>query len=205
MELGLRGERLHLWRGERHVLQGVDLALGRGEALEVRGANGAGKTTLLRTLATLAWPEEGRVLWNGVDVRRDLPSFHSAIAYVGHESPLKGDLTAQENLLYWVGIRRSLTPETLSKSLERVGGARWKDRPVRTLSAGQRRRVALAGLVGLGASLWLLDEPTTNLDDEGQQLVSELIQEHTARGGMAVMAIHHDLRLAGVSLRRLDL
>ena len=205
MAQGLRGERLHLWRGERHVLRGVDLQLGHGEALQVRGSNGAGKTTLLRTLAALAWPEEGRVLWNGEDVRRNLPAFHGALAYIGHESPLKGDLTANENLRYWAGVRRKLSHEHLRSCLERVGAARWADRPVRTLSAGQRRRVALAGLAALGASLWLLDEPTTHLDAEGQQLVAQLIQEHIAQGGMVVMAIHHEVVLAAGSLHRLDL
>ncbi len=204
MERGLRGERLHSWRGDRHVLRGVDLKLENGQVLQVRGANGAGKTTLLRTLATLAWPEEGRVLWNGEDVRRDLPAFHAALAYLGHEAPLKGDLTGFENLRYWVGLRRRLLPSQLRAGLSRTGGAEWADRPVRTLSAGQRRRVALAGLVALGATLWLLDEPTTNLDVDGQQLVAQLIQEHAASGGMVVMAMHHDLPLAG-ELHRLDL
>jgi heme exporter protein A len=205
LEAGLRGERLHLWRGDRHVLRGIDLELKRGQVLQVRGANGAGKTTLLRTLAALAWPEEGRVLWNGEDVRRDLPAFHSELAYVGHESPLKGDLTALENVRYWAGIRRRLSAGEVSASLDRVGAVEWRDRQVRTLSAGQRRRVALAGLVALGASLWLLDEPTTNLDREGQQLVAQLIQEQVAMGGLVVAALHYELEIPGADLHRLDL
>jgi heme exporter protein A len=194
-----------LWRGERHVLRGVELQLRGGEVLQVCGANGSGKTTLLRTLCGLAHPEEGRVLWNGEDVRRDLLNFHAALAYVGHESPLKSDLTAGENLHYWAGIRRSLSSAELNLALACVGSAECRDRLVRTLSAGQKRRVALAGLALLGASLWLLDEPTTNLDAEGQEIVGQMIQEHVRHGGLVVAAVHHELVLAPTIARRLDL
>lgn len=204
-ELGLRGERLHLWRGERHVLRGLSFEAQRGQVMQVRGANGAGKTTLLRTLCGLAHPEEGRVLWNGEDVRRDLPAFHAALAYIGHESPLKADLTASENLRYWSGIRRRHTAAELARALERVGGLEWSGRPVRTLSAGQRRRVALAGLIVLGATLWLLDEPTTNLDASGLELVGELIDQHCAEGGIVIAAQHHELNLRIAAVQRVDL
>lgn len=205
MGWSLKGERLHLWRGERHVLRGIDLEVHPGEALQVCGANGSGKTSLLRVLCGLAHPEEGRVLWNGADVRRDMPAYHSMLAYVGHESPLKADLTARENIRYWAGIRRTFSSDDLDAALERVGGAEWGDRPIRTLSAGQKRRVALAGLVLLGAALWLLDEPTTNLDSDGQRLVGQIIQDHLARGGLVVAAVHHELVLATSPVHRLEL
>src|SRR5215472_1721346 len=132
----LEVENLHLWRGERHVLRGVQFALARGACLEVCGANGSGKTSLLRTLCGLMYPEEGRVLWNGADVRRDLPAFHTALAYLGHEPPLKADLTARENLRYWIGVRRRLAACELDAVLARVGAASLSERLVRTLSAG---------------------------------------------------------------------
>ncbi|HUI60708.1 MAG TPA: cytochrome c biogenesis heme-transporting ATPase CcmA [Steroidobacteraceae bacterium] len=196
---------LHLWRGDRHVLRGLEFSLGGSECLQVTGSNGSGKTSLLRTLCGLMWPEQGRVLWGGSDIRRDMPAFHTDLAYIGHEPPLKADLTPRENLLYWAGIRRRLTGDEANDALSRVGAAAWGDRPVRTLSAGQKRRVALAGLMLLAAPLWLLDEPTTNLDAEGQQLVSSLIREQLARGGLVVAAVHHELTLAGSALRRLEL
>ena len=189
----LEVENLHLWRGERHVLRGVQFALARGACLEVCGANGSGKTTLLRTLCGLIYPEEGRVLWNGENVRRDLPAFHAALAYLGHEPPLKSDLTARENLHYWIGIRRRVEAEELTAALTRVGALSFCERHVRTLSAGQRRRVALAGIALLAVPLWLLDEPVTNLDAEGRELVADLIREHLARGGMVVAAVHQGL------------
>jgi heme exporter protein A len=189
----LEVENLHLWRGDRHVLRGVQFALDRGACLEVTGVNGAGKTSLLRTLCGLIHPEEGRVLWNGADVRRDLPAYHASLAYLGHEPPLKADLNARENLRYWIGVRRRLGTHELDQALTRVGAAAWCERLVRTLSAGQRRRVALAGLALLAVPLWLLDEPTTNLDTEGRQLVGSLISEQLARGGLVIAAVHQGL------------
>jgi heme exporter protein A len=201
----LEVENLHLWRGERHVLRGLHFVLARGACLEVCGANGSGKTTLLRTLCGLIYPEEGRVLWNGENVRRDLPAFHAALAYLGHDPPLKSDLTARENLHYWIGIRRRILSEELTAALARVGALPFCERRVRTLSAGQRRRVALAGLALLAVPLWLLDEPTTNLDTEGRELVGGLIREQLARGGMVVAAVHHGLPQTVHPVTRLEL
>ena len=203
--LGLRGEGLHLWRGDRHILRGVSLELRSGEVVQLTGSNGAGKTTLLRTLSGLIYPEEGRVLWGGEDIRNDLRAFHAQLAYLGHEPPLKADLTARENLRYWIGVRRTLAGSDLEKALDDVGADEWRERATRTLSAGQRRRVALAGLKLLGAPLWLLDEPTTNLDTAGQSLVARMIEEQVARGGMVLAAVHHELAVAGVNLRHMQL
>ncbi len=204
-DCSLQAENLHLWRGDRHVLRGVGLSVTGGECLLVTGANGAGKTSLLRTLSALMYPEEGRILWSGQDVRRDLPGYHADLAYIGHEPPLKLDLSARENLQYWVGLRRPLGSRDLDAALERVGADHWRDRPVRTLSAGQKRRAALAGLILMAVPLWLLDEPTTNLDSQGQSLVRTLIEEHLGQGGLAVAAIHHDLSLSAPGVRRLEL
>jgi heme exporter protein A len=205
MTTNLRGERLDLWRGERHVLAGLDLAAGAGELLLVTGANGSGKTTLLRTLCGLMHLEEGRILWQGRNVREDLAAYHAQLVYLGHAPPLKGDLTAHENLKFWVGIRRDVSREEILAALERVGGAGWSERPVRTLSAGQRRRVALAGVSLFAAPLWLLDEPTTNLDGDGQRLVGTLVDERLRSGGIVIAAVHQDLPVSCADIRRVEL
>ncbi|MGH8227010.1 MAG: cytochrome c biogenesis heme-transporting ATPase CcmA [Steroidobacteraceae bacterium] len=204
-ELSLRCENLHLWRGERHVLRGLALEVGSGEVLQVTGVNGAGKTTLLRALCGMLYLEEGRVLWGGRDVRDDLPAFHGALTYLGHEPPLKADLTAGENLRYWVGLRRRLTAAQIASALEQVGVPGLAGELVRTLSAGQKRRVALAALLLLSVPLWLLDEPTTNLDTAGQRLIGTLIEQHARGGGLAVAAVHHEMFVSSQYLRRLEL
>jgi heme exporter protein A len=203
--LGLRGEGLHLWRGDRHILRGVSLELRSGEVVQLTGSNGAGKTTLLRVLGGLIYPEEGRVLWAGANIREDLRAYHAQMAYVGHEPPLKSDLNARENLRYWVGVRRPLTASDIDKALDDVSADEWRERATRTLSAGQKRRVALAGLKLIGAPLWLLDEPTTNLDTAGQSLVNRMIEEHVKSGGMVIAAVHHELSLASMTPRPVQL
>ena len=205
-EFCLKGENVHLWRGDHHVLRGVRFEVGAGECLQLTGANGTGKTTLLRTVCGLAYAEGGEITWRGQNIREDMRAFHAQLAYLGHEPPLKSELTARENLHYWVGVRRRLGRRELDQALERVGGNQWAGRPVRTLSAGQKRRAALAGLTLMRVPLWLLDEPTTNLDAAGQKLVGTIIDEHVQAGGVALAAVHHELAVSRPdSLRRMEL
>jgi heme exporter protein A len=201
----LRAENLHLWRAERHVLKGVELTLNGGELLQLTGANGAGKTTLLRALCGLNHLEEGRVFWNQRDVREDRDGFHAALIHLGHEPPLKPDLSGVENLRFWIGMRRHVGPAAIHEALVRTGAGEFAMRPVRTLSAGQRRRVALAGLLVAAVPLWLLDEPTTNLDSGGQELVAALLDAHLAAGGLAIAAVHHRLAIEPARVRELNL
>ena len=188
---------LHVFRGERHVLRGVSFSAHSGSCLQVKGANGSGKTTLLRTLCGLVHMESGAVNWRGLPVSRDWRAFLRGLTYLGHDAPLKADLTGSENLAFWVGLRRAVLPAELREGLARTGASRFSDRPVSTLSAGQRRRIALAGLWLMGTPLWVLDEPTTNLDADGRSLVDELVSESIARGGIVIAAVHQPLALAG--------
>jgi heme exporter protein A len=194
---GLGVERVHVWRGDRHVLQGVSLDVRPGELLHVAGPNGAGKTTLLRVVSGLLRPEDGAVTWRGTSIVAARTEYQQSMAYASHEPALKSDLTALENLRFAVGLKRRVTPAELHASLERVGVARCADLPARVLSAGQRRRVAMARVLAFCAPLWLLDEPFTNLDAAGSALVSRLLEEHIAAGGFALVVAHQELNLAG--------
>jgi heme exporter protein A len=201
---GLTVEKIHVWRGDRHVLRGVSLDLAPGELLQVAGPNGTGKTTLLRVACGLLRPEQGRVAWCGRPIAAMRPQFQSALAYAAHEPALKGDLTALENLRYLVGLKRPVRTAELEAALERTGVAACAQLPVRVLSAGQRRRVALARVLAMRSPLWMLDEPFTNLDAAGSALVTDLLREHVSAAGMALVVAHHEIALSA-RLRRLEL
>jgi heme exporter protein A len=201
---GLCVEKVHVWRGDRHVLRGVSLEVHPGELLHVSGPNGTGKTTLLRVVSGLLRPEKGSVAWQGRSIAATAAEYQSALAYASHEPALKSDLTALENLRFTVGLKRRVTAAELRSSLERTGVANCADLPARVLSAGQRRRVAMARVLAFRADLWLLDEPYTNLDGSGSSLLSALLAEHVGQGGVALVVAHHDLNVA-VQTRQLEL
>jgi heme exporter protein A len=201
---GLCVEKVHVWRGDRHVLKGVSLEVRAGELLHVSGPNGAGKTTLLRVITGLLRPEQGRVVWRGQSIMAAPADYQNELAYASHEPALKSDLTALENLRFMVGLRRRVTSRELEDALDRTGVAGCAELPARVLSAGQRRRVAMARVLAVRAALWLLDEPYTNLDAAGCALLSALLVEHTERGGLALVVAHHDLNVAA-KMRRLAL
>ena len=201
---GLEFEKVHVWRGDRHVLQGVSAHVRPRELLHISGPNGTGKTTLLRVLSGLLRPEQGSVRWLGQSIMTFRTEYQASLAYASHEPALKGDLTALENLHFAVGLKRRITAEELHAALERTGVGACADLPARVLSAGQRRRVALARVLAMSATVWLLDEPYTNLDASGSDLVSGLLQAHVQGGGLALVVAHHELRLP-CSIRRLEL
>jgi heme exporter protein A len=201
---GLSVEKVHVWRGDRHVLKGVSLALGPRQLLHVCGPNGSGKTTLLRVACGLLRPEQGLVSWLGRTIANIRNEYQAVLAYASHEPALKGDLTALENLRFAVGMKHRVGSGELRAALERTGVAACADLPTRVLSAGQRRRVAMARVLAMSASLWLLDEPFTNLDATGSELMAELLQSHLQGGGSALVVAHHDLTL-NCDMRRLEL
>jgi heme exporter protein A len=201
----LTADNLQLWRGEQHVLRGLGAAVAGGECLEITGANGAGKTTLLRALCGLIPLQAGRICWRGRDIGEDLAAFHSELNYLGHDNGLKADLTASENLRYAAALRRRVQAQDIAVAMARTGVAEAAGQLLRHLSAGQRRRVALARLALTGGSLWVLDEPGSNLDASGHTLLLELIGAHLQSGGAAVVATHRQLALPAAQLRSLTL
>jgi heme exporter protein A len=199
----LSAKNLTLIRGESCLFQGLDFALNRGELLLLEGQNGSGKTSLMRAIAGMLTLETGEIFWNEVPVSEQRQEFHGALVWLAHRTGLKGDLTLVENLRFEAALRRQAKTDS-AVIFERLGISRLKRLPLRSLSAGQQRRVALARMLMADVPLWLMDEPFTNLDREGRQLVMDLTEEHLAGGGMCVMAAHQDVEIEA-TVRRVGL
>jgi heme exporter protein A len=177
-----------VWRGDRCLFEGLDFELGARQLALIVGPNGAGKTTLLRVLAGLAPPSAGTVTWNETAVGSLPPERRAEIAYRGHLDGLKKDLTVAENLEFHASIWRGASDVGALLAELRLSDA--ADMRVRNLSAGQRRRTALATLQLTAARLWVLDEPSTNLDSDGRATVARWARRHLEGGGTAVIATH---------------
>jgi heme exporter protein A len=185
---------LTLIRGESCLFQGLGFALNSGELLLLEGQNGSGKTSLMRAIAGMLSLESGEILWNDRPVNDQRQEFHGALVWLAHRTGLKGDLTLVENLRFEASLRPQAKVDQ-DAICKRLGIDRLKSLPLRALSAGQQRRVALARMLLADVPLWLMDEPFTNLDREGRALVMQLTEEHLAKGGMCVMAAHQDVEI----------
>lgn len=184
----LRLERLSCTRDGRSLFGNLDLALSQGECLELRGPNGSGKSTLLRAIVGLYPDFQGTIS-------------AAACLYWGHRLGLNGLLTAEENLRWYQALQPGRV--AVAAALERVGMRGYERVACHQMSAGQQRRIALARLLLCDARLWLLDEPFTALDAQGQEMVRELILERVQHDGAVVCATHQPLALDGA--RVLDL
>jgi len=183
-------------RGDRRLFEHLDFELHDGQFMYLRGHNGSGKTTLMRTLAGLLIPEEGNIRWNGNAIRRNRESYHADLLYLGHLNALKDDLNAIENLRFDSAIREhSLQDEDAWQLLTDIGLRGHEDLPVKYLSQGQKRRVALARLWINRAALWILDEPFSALDVASVEVLQEIIRQHLHRGGMAIVTTHQEVDL----------
>lgn len=198
--MAFSAENLACERGERLIFRGLSFALAPGAALVLRGPNGAGKSSLLRLCAALLRPADGRLLWDGADVWDEPDAFRARLAYVGHLDGVKPLLTARENVAFWAELRGGGDAQA---GLEAFGIGALADLPARFLSAGQKKRVALARLVAAPARLWLLDEPTVSLDDDGVARLGAACATHRAEGGMIVAATHVELGLDDALVLRL--
>lgn len=185
----LQAEGLATIRGERLVFSGLSFRVPQGGALLLTGPNGAGKSTLLRLLAGLGRLEAGRLLWQDEDALDDLAAHAGRVAYLGHLDAVKLGLSVVENLRAWGGRA------TVAEALAAVGLTALAELPARLLSAGQRRRLALARLMMRAAPIWLLDEPTLGLDTASVGRFGAMLARHRAGGGIVVAATHLPLPL----------
>lgn len=196
------GRSLHCRRGGRDVFAELSFALPPGGALLLTGPNGSGKSSLLRLMAGLLKPAGGALLWGDTSIA-EAPEEHAArLHYLGHLDAVKPVLSVTENLRFWAALRGipkahgKARGTALDDALERFALTELAAVPGRLLSAGQRRRLALARLVAAPADLWLLDEPSVGLDHASVERLAAAIAAHRAGGGRVVVATHTALHLA---------
>ena len=197
----LAARALSFHRQDEPVFAPLDFRLHAGELALVEGDNGSGKTTLLRMLAGLLHRSAGELLWRGEALQRDQCA--GEILFLGHQLGLKADLSPRENLRIAAGLHGAREGLSVASVLADIGLRGYEDEPVRRLSAGQKKRAALARLVLLPARLWLLDEPYANLDRAGIALVNALIESHTDAGGAAMVTSHGTVSFHGGEPRRI--
>ena len=183
-------------RGERTLFDRLDFDLAPHDLVTLTGPNGSGKSTMMRMVAGLTPLEDGSVAVEGA-AEDGAPE--ALMHYHGHRDALRDALTARENLIFATALL-GVDADAVPGALDRLGARRLADLPVRVLSAGQRRRVALCRLLTAPRPVWLLDEPLAALDVAGQKLVADLVGEHVAAGGSALVATHQPMGIAGREL-----
>jgi heme exporter protein A len=195
----LVGSDLTCVRGGRQVFSGVGFTVGAGEALLVMGPNGAGKSSLLRLVAGLLRPQQGRLKLEGGDLELTIAE---QAHYLGHQDALKPSLSARENLGFWTALLGGEAAKS-DHALAAVGLDEIAHLPAIYLSAGQRRRLAIARLIAVERPIWLLDEPTSVLDAAAQAMLADLIRAHVAGSGLVLVASHGPIGLNGAKQLRL--
>ncbi len=191
-------------KDDRTLFTELNIDLKAGQILLVEGKNGSGKTSLLRILTGLSLPESGEVFWQGSPISEVGADYYEQVNYVGHHDGIKRDLTCLENLRLVQAMGKPL-PIKLDDALEKVNLYRFGENFVATLSAGQKRRLAMARLVVTEALLWIMDEPFTSLDKASMAMFQQLFEQHLEQGGIIVMTSHHDIEMPSSDVVRLNL
>ena len=198
--------KLQCQRGEKELFSGLSFALKNKQLMRIEGQNGTGKTTLLRTLCGLYQPDDGDVLWNNTPIKKLAEEFLKDLFYLGHHNAIKADLSALENLRINTALAgENYTEDILLQALDDIGlfGSEYK--PTAHLSQGQKRRVALAGLLLSKAKLWILDEPFVALDGFAVKLLQDVIAKHVENDGMVILTTHQEVPLISGEILRINL
>lgn len=194
-------------RDERVLFESLSFDIEPGELVQIEGRNGTGKTTLLRIITGLGDKECGDIAWRGESVLSNREAFHQDLLFLGHQTGIKRELTAYENLRFYLGLhsQQALTKTDIYNALVKVGLAGREDVPVGQLSAGQQRRVALARLWLSEHKLWILDEPLTAIDKQGVKVLEALFLQHAEQGGIVILTTHQDMFADNPILRKIKL
>jgi len=190
-------------RGDRKIFSGLSFDVPAGKLLKLIGPNGSGKSTLLKTLAGLIEPMDGDIKSGTQSVIMDHEWVSRNICYLGHKNALKTEFTVIENIEFWAGLWD--TAYKVDASIAAMGIDYLRDTPVRFLSSGQTRRTALARSMCHGGQVWLYDEPTVGLDDQGLALLATAMKKHLENFGIIICATHVDLSLDNVFIDTLNL
>ena len=194
-------------RDERILFESLSFTIGAGELVQIEGRNGTGKTTLLRIVTGLGDRDTGEIFWNGENIESNRDAYHEDLLFLGHSTGVKRDLTAYENLRFYLSVhsKQAMSKEEIYSALVKVGLAGREDVPVAQLSAGQQRRVALARLWLSQHKLWILDEPLTAIDKQGVKVLESLFLNHAEKGGIVVLTTHQDMFTDNPKLRKIKL
>jgi heme exporter protein A len=187
------------------LFQDINFRLNAGDILQIDGVNGSGKTSMIRIMAGLIKPTAGEVYWRGTAISDCRYEYQREISYIGHLNGIKEGLTSLENMRVARDLASNNDAIHFSNLLERMGLAGMDEVYVNAMSAGQRRRLALARLLIDRKKLWLLDEPFTSLDAEGKATIEQMIIEHSNAGGIIIFATHQPLEIKNCTLLRIHL
>jgi heme exporter protein A len=202
----LEAENLGCVRGDRRLFNGLNFSVPAGTLVQVTGANGCGKTSLLRMICGLLEPADGKIVWQGENIRTLGEEYFTALTFLGHRNGVKDELSATENLRVSSGLNGiEISRQESVEILREMGLSGRENLPARLLSEGQRRRLALARLAVCHTVLWLLDEVLTSLDKTAVILVKSLIERHLGNGGLAIVATHQELELNTGLFQRIEL
>lgn len=198
-------EQLACQRGDKILFTDLNLTFKSGDFVQIEGHNGIGKTSLLRILAGLALPLSGKVRWNSCEIGADREGYYDNLLYLGHQSGVKPELTAWENLRFYQQVSASKQgDDILWQALEMVGLLGREDLPASQLSAGQQKRIALARLWLSTAPLWILDEPFNAIDKSGVGVLTRHFEQHAEQGGIVILTSHQDVPSQRLQKVRLD-
>jgi heme exporter protein A len=201
----LKIEGLTVFRSELPLFEPVSFNMKAGEATQIKGTNGSGKTSLLRCLCGLSHRHQGLIRWNDANVDSVKDDFYAQLLYIGHALGLKPKLSVEQNLDFYQQLRFTQDQAIILQALEQLKIGAYHDELVGNLSAGQKRRVALARIISEPVSLWVLDEPMVALDVEGQAWLEQTCNQHLSDGGMIILTSHQTIKgINGLTEYRLN-